>query len=107
MVEDQSSVNDSLGLRTLDRKWIQLSWYDGDCRQYRWFGTRAGSTFLLNFCDQRGEGHVDGVSRRTFMERIDAHRESSLVFLYDRERDRGTFQVSTDGDGDPCEVRER
>lgn len=106
---DQSDANDSLSVVVLDRKWLQLDWYDGDCTWYMWYHAQRGSIFLLDFCDQHGEEYFDRVSRRHFLNRVDASSEESVDFLYGRERDRGVFRVDTNWgwDDEPCEVRER
>lgn len=102
---DQSDADETMSVRVLEGRWLELS-YGTECRWYRWYHTRGGSRFYLNFCDQHGDQYLDRVSRKQFLDRVGSTWESSVLFRYNRDRDRGVFQVRTYWD-EPCQVRER
>ena len=106
-VDDIEYHDEGSTLRVLDHRWLVLNYYNGDFVVYRWYGTRGGSTFYLNYCDQDGDMYLARVPRKVFLTRVAATPEASVDITYDRRRDSGVFRVGTLYESLPCEVRER
>lgn len=95
-------------ISVVDRRWVLtvVDTANGTGGTFRWFHTRAGSRFFVDYCDDEGPYSLR-VSRRVFAQRA-AEDLAYWEVEYDAERNRGEFVLRRDVVMDePCEFRER
>lgn len=103
---------EGVAVRAIDRRWVTLSYMESsETLVVKWYNTRRGSKFFLNYCDEDGLEYSTRVTRRVFMDRVESTPERSAGFQYDADADSGMFSVWTLYDNHPdylpCPTRPR